>query len=84
VAIISAPSVIERSFARQSFDGPHSHPCTPSASLLTLLFARDAYVTIGVILLFAAAIAVVGTATLGVPRGGDGSFGIPVRFGRRA
>lgn len=52
--------------------------------LLTLLFARDAYVTIGVTLLIAASIAVVGAATLGVPRGVDASLGIPVRIGRRA
>jgi hypothetical protein len=52
--------------------------------LLTLLFAHDAYVTIGVALLIVAGIAVVSAAIFGVPRGLETSLGAPFRAGRPA
>jgi hypothetical protein len=47
--------------------------------LLTLLFAHDAYVTIGVALLIGSGIAVASAATFGVPRGMETSLGAPFR-----
>jgi len=52
--------------------------------LLTLLVARDAYVTIGVALLIISGVAVAGAAVFGVPRAVDNSLGVPFREGRGA
>jgi hypothetical protein len=51
--------------------------------LLLLLFARDAYVTIGVGLLCVAVVTIAGAAVFGLPRQAHSPFDIPIRFGGR-
>jgi hypothetical protein len=57
---------------------------TAAVILLTLLFARDAYVTIGLALLVVAGVVVVSAAIFGVPRGVENVFGTPLRTRRPA
>jgi hypothetical protein len=52
--------------------------------LLTLLVARDAYLTFGVALLIVSGVAVASAAVFGVPPAVDSALGVPFRTGRGA